>query len=266
MQTLGKLSLALAALGLCVLFGVPLAEASDDGFAIMKRVEAGMQTAGEDLTVRMDLLSSDGRSESRTFRLLSRAVEGKPAQSLIRFEAPGNIAGTALLIVRRPSGQQDSWLYVPALDQVRRIAPADRSESFVQSEFTIEDLSVSVDNELRSYKILGQVPCGERTCIQVEDRPRTDAAAKASGYGRVVLYVDTELSVTHRVDFYDKDEGLLKVLQADGLVQVSDGWRFDRATITNVQTGRTTIMSVLQRKSGTKLDDSVFSPSSLDSW
>ena len=117
MQTLGKLSFALAALSLCVLTGGPAAQAADDGFAIMKRVEAGMQTAGEDLTVRMDLLSSDGRSESRTFRLLSRAVEGKPAQSLIRFEAPGNIAGTALLIVRRPSGQQDSWLYVPALDQ-----------------------------------------------------------------------------------------------------------------------------------------------------
>ncbi len=250
---------------LVCLIASPATATEADGLAIMLAVEAGMQSSGEELSVRMDLSGPSGE-ESRTFHMWTRAESDKPARALIRFETPGNIAGTALLTVRRVNGNQDSWLYVPALDQVRRIAPADRSQSFVGSDFTIEDLSVAIDPAAREYLVLGEVPCGEqRSCTQVQDSPRTDAAAKASGYGRVVLYVDKELAVTHRVDFYDKSGGLLKVLQADGLVQVGDAWRFDRAVVTNVQAGSRTIMTVTARSVGA-VDESIFSPSGLGAW
>ena len=239
---------------------------AEDALAIMKALEVGMQSDGEELQVQMDLAGPAG-SESRTFRMWSQAREGKPIRSLIRFESPGSIAGTALLTVRRPGKKQDSWLYVPALDQVRRVAPADRSQSFVGSDFTIEDLGVSVDPEARTYTVLGESPCGQgRTCHQIEDKPATDAAAKASGYGRVVMHVDKELKVAHRIDFYDPADGLLKVLMAEGLVEAGGKWRFDKATVTNVQAGSSTTMTVLSRSWGAAIDESLFSPSSLDAW
>ncbi len=238
---------------------------ASDGLAVMERVREGLLSDGEQMSVHM-VVTGGGGTEERTFKMWTKALDGKPGKSLIRFESPGNIAGTALLAVQRPNGKQDSWLYVPGLDQVRRIAPADRSESFVGSDFTIEDLTVALDPEAREYTVLGETDCGgDRRCVQVEDKPRTDAAAKASGYGRVVLYVDTELSVTWRIDFYDKADGLLKVLKADGLVQVGERWRFDQATVANVQTGSKTVMTVTAR-SADKVDDSIFSPSALDAW
>ncbi|MCP4867572.1 MAG: outer membrane lipoprotein-sorting protein [Proteobacteria bacterium] len=238
---------------------------ADDGLAVMQQVEAGLKTSGEQLAVTMEVTGPRG-SETRTFRMWTQAMADKPARNLIRFETPGNIAGTALLSVQRPGKKQDSWLYVPALDQVRRIAPADRSESFVGSDFTIEDLTVAVDPEAREYTLLGEAPCGDgRTCLQLQDAPKTDAAAKASAYGRVVLFVDKEHHVTWRVDFYDKADGLLKVLTADGLVQVGESWRFDQATVTNVQAGSKTVMTVTSRDAS-KIDPSIFSPSTLDSW
>jgi hypothetical protein len=239
---------------------------AEDAVAIMKAMEAGMQSDGEELLVQMDLAGPSG-SESRTFRMWSQAKEGKPIRSLLRFESPGSIAGTALLTVRRPGKAQDSWLYVPALDQVRRVAPSDRSQSFVGSDFTIEDLAVSVDPEARTYTLVGESACGQgRTCYQVEDKPATTAAAKASGYGRVVMHVDKELKVAHRIDFYDASDGLLKVLMADGLVEVGGEWRFDKATVTNVQAGTSTTMTVQSRSWGAAIDESIFSPSSLDAW
>lgn len=249
-----------------LLLCTPLAPArAADGLGVMQEVRRALLSDGEEMSVRMTV-TSPSNSEERTFRMWTKATEDKPARSLIRFESPGNIAGTALLAVQRPNGKQDSWLYVPSLDQVRRVAPADRSESFVGSDFTIEDLTVVLDPETRSYTVLGEAECGgDRTCVQVEDKPTTDAAARASGYGRVVLYVDKELSVTWRIDFYDKAGGLLKVLSAAGLVQVGDRWRFDKATVANVQTGSTTVMTVVSRNEG-RVDDSIFSPSALEAW
>jgi len=252
----------------CVLIaalGLVSSARADDGLAVMKQVEASLQSAGQELAVTMEVTGSGG-AETRTFRMWTQAMPEQPSRNLIRFETPGNIAGTALLSVQRPGKRQDSWLYVPALDQVRRIAPADRSESFVGSDFTIEDLTVAVDNEAREYTVLGEVACGEgRTCVQLQDAPRTAAAAKSSGYGRVVLYVDTEHHVTWQIDFYDKADGLLKVLKADGLVQVGEAWRFDKATVANLQSGSRTVMTVTARGTD-KLDASIFSPSALDSW
>ncbi|MCO4770116.1 MAG: outer membrane lipoprotein-sorting protein [Deltaproteobacteria bacterium] len=252
---------------LCVLLFALLGPApawGGDGLAVMKRVDGAMRSQGEEMTVQMQLANAAGSTETRTFKMWTRSPVGKPAKTLIRFESPASIARTALLTVTRTGGGQDNWLYVPALGQTRRVAPQDRSESFVQSDFTIEDLTVTIDAENRVYTVLGQVDCGGRACTQVEDKPANDAAAKQSGYGRVVLYIDDERAVVHRVDFYDKSDALLKVLQADGLVQVGDNWRFDRAVVTNVQKGSRTVMTVISRAHGASVDDSIFSASSLD--
>jgi hypothetical protein len=233
----------------------------------MQKVSAAMYSAGEEMQVRMELSGPGAPSGSRTFRIYTAAPVGKPKKTLVRFESPANIAGTALLTVQRARGGQDNWLYVPALDQVRRIAPTDSSESFVQSDFAIEDMTVTVDNEARQYIVLGTAPCGERECLKVEDRPRTAAAAKASGYGRVVLYVDSLVHVVHRVDFFDKSGGLLKVLRCEALGEAAPGeWRFDKATVTNVQKGTKTVMTVVSRNQGKALDSGLFSPSNLDAW
>ncbi len=238
----------------------------EDGLQLMRKVEAALSSPGEELAVRMTQNSASGNSEQRSFRMwIGSSGAGKTSRSLIRFETPASIAGTALLSVQRKQGGQDNWLYVPGLSQVRRVAANDRKQSFVQSEFTIEDLSVAMDPEGRVYKVLGAVQWNERACLQLEDRPKDAAAAKLSGYGRVVLYVDKELHVVHRVDFYDHAGGLLKVLRAGGMVQVGDKLRFDVATMANLQTGASTIMQVTGRGTG-KIDESIFSPSGLDAW
>jgi hypothetical protein len=265
MRAPAAVPVALRLLGFSLAFSAGPAAAQEDGLALMQAVDKAGRSDGEQTSVRMELSLGSGRKETRTFRMWLSSPDGKPLRSLIRFESPANIAGTALLSVRRPDGGQDNHLYVPALQQVRRIAAADRRESFVQSDFTIEDLTVGIDPKSRVYTILGPADCGERSCVQVEDKPRDEAAGKASGYGRVLLYVDSERHVVHRVDFYDKAGTLLKVLKAEGLVEVSGKWRFTVARLANVQTGSSTVMTVLDRKLGA-VDEGLFSPSTLATW
>lgn len=244
---------------------VPITPAlSADGSGIMGQVEEALASPGEQISVRMILSDASGKNERRAFQMWT-GQSGESSRSLIRFERPASIAGTALLSVQRSGGGQDNWLYVPALSQVRRVAASDRKQSFVQSEFTIEDITVARDLKNRVYTVLGEVNWSDRLCIQVEDRPRTEAAAKMSGYGRVVLYVDKEHFVVHRVDFYDHAGALLKVLRAQNLVKVGDKWRFDVAIMTNLQSGSSTTMQVTSRSTEV-VDESIFSPSGLDRW
>ncbi len=253
-------SVALGAVGL-----PSPAQAAPDGLTIMQGVERAGRSPGEAVSVRMERKRPDGTLEQRSFRMWTLAEEGKPAHSLLRFDSPAAIAGTALLSIVRSGGKQDSWLYVPALRQVRRVAAADRSDSFVQTDFTIEDLTVGIDPDRRKYSVLAEVGCGKgRRCHQVEDRPLNEAAGRLSGYSRVVLWVDTELHVVHRVDFYDKAGAILKVLRAGGLEEVGPGlWRFRSVLLANVQTGSSTTMLVSGREVGAGVDPSVFSPSAL---
>ena len=256
-------------ISVALVFGmaVPTASGGEDALPLMKKVQGSMYAASEEMQVQMDLSGPGAPSGSRVFQMATTAPSGGEKKTLIRFESPSSIEGLTLLTVERKAGGSDNWLYLPALDQVRRVAATDRSESFVQSDFAIEDMTVAVDPESRSYSRVGAEPCGERACTQVEDRPKTAAAGKASGYGRVVLHVDDELSVVHRVDFYDKSGGLMKVLQASGLAEVAPGvWRFERAKLANLKRGTSTEMRVLSRSVGQKLDTAMFSPSNLDGW
>ncbi len=244
---------------------LPAVALAGDGDDTMRAVEKAMLSPGEQVIVRMELTAPDGSVEARTLNMWTRHIEGQASKTLIRFQDPAAIAGTALLTVRPPGKAQDNWLYVPALDQVRRIAPQNRTQSFVKSDFTIEDLSVVVDTENRVYTLQGEEACGDRTCVVVEDKPANDKAAKQSGYGRVILKVDKETSLVAMVQFYDKSDALLKVLKSDGMVKVGERWRWTSATIADVQKGSRTVMTVTDRPSGA-VDDSVFSPSALEAW
>jgi hypothetical protein len=239
-----------------------LALAGGDGLPTMQNVDAAMRGPGEELTVRMELQSGTGAVEVRSLQMWTLAPAGKPKRSLIRFQSPSTIAGTALLSVSRGPGLDDTWAWVPAQRQVRRIAAQDRTTPFVGSDFTVEDLSVAVDPSRRIYTLEGEGPCGETTCLLVADRPKDEKAKGESGYGWVVLHVDKVRFVVHRVDFYDKGGALLKVLRAEGLVPVGDRWRFDKATMANVQKGTKTTFVVQGRKAGS-VDEGLFSPTAL---
>lgn len=253
MRTIGLFLLALL---------LPAFAAAQDGIPVMEAMDKAMRGPGEQLSVKMELQGANGTVEVRTLQMWSLAPEGKAKRNLIRFESPGAIAGTALLTVVRGPGQEDTWVWVPAQRQVRRIAAQDRTTAFVGSDFTVEDLAVTMRPDRRVYTLAGESPCGDGTCLLVADRPKDDKALAESGYGHVVLYVDKLRHVVHRVDFFDKAGAMLKVLKAENLVPVGDRWRFDKATMSNLQKGTKTTFTVQKRQAG-GFDESLFSPTAL---
>lgn len=93
--------------------------------------------------VAMTITDARGRERSRELVILRRdsGEDLGDQQFYVYFKAPADVSETAFLVWKHPQADDDRWLYLPALDLVRRIAASDERTSFVGSHFFYEDVS-----------------------------------------------------------------------------------------------------------------------------
>ena len=211
--------------------------------------------------MRMVLRNRAGQESTRELRRMALETHGDGLgdRSIIVFQSPRDIEGTALLSHTRILEPDDQWLYLPALRRVKRISSGNKSGPFVGSEFAYEDL-VSQEVAKYGYRWLRTEPCGDLECDIVERLPNYES----SGYTRQVVWWDTEEHRAQRVDFYDRKDVLLKTLTAHGYQSYGGGfWRPDRMAMENHQNGKTTELVFEGWEFGSGLAEDDFTPSRL---
>ncbi len=200
------------------------------------RSDRGFLDSGVELT--MVLRNAAGKTTTRVLSIatLETPDESVGDRSLIIFDSPRDIDGTALLSHAKILDPDDQWLYLPALKRVKRISSVNKSGPFVGSEFAFEDFTALELNKYE-YKYLRSEPCGDFTCDVVERYPRYEH----SGYTKQISWIDQEVHQIRTVEFYDRRGALLKTLQLDDY-QVYDSkyWRPQTLAMVNHQTGKST--------------------------
>jgi hypothetical protein len=96
------------------------------------------------------------RETSRLRITLGRKSDDLAYKDLVMFTAPTQVKGLATLTwtYMDPKRQQDSWLWVPSLRKIRKISAANADDSFMGSDFTVEDiLTRRVEDE--TYTLIG---------------------------------------------------------------------------------------------------------------
>lgn len=253
------LKLLLPVLCLCQ-FNVRAQSPEQRGLAIAveaDRRDAGFKDHQADMT--MILRNKHGEESTRRLRITVLEVNGDGDKSLIIFDEPRDVNGTALLSFSHKRGTDDQWLYLPALKRVKRIASADKSGAFVGSEFAYEDIT-SQEVEKYTYKYLTDEVYDGRLCFVIERYP----AGKYSGYKRLVVWIDKAEYRTLKIDFYDRKDSLLKTFMASGYRQyLGRYWRPDEMHMVNQQTGKTTLLKWGNYRFRTGLKDSDLTQESL---
>jgi len=122
------------------------AQAAPDVQSIVDRAAAAAYYQGADgrAKVHMSIMDSQGRERTRDLTILRTDVDDTDngAQRFyVYFSRPADVTGTTFLVWKNPDADDDRWLYLPALDLVKRIAPSDERTSFVGSHFFYEDVS-----------------------------------------------------------------------------------------------------------------------------
>lgn len=202
--------------------------------------EAEMRDSGfKDFTadLLMILKNRHGKESIRKIRSRSLEVEGDGDKTLSIFDTPRDVKGTAFLTFSHKKGDDDQWLYLPALKRVKRISSRNKSGSFMGSEFAYEDLS-SQEVEKYTYKWIKNERYNGLDCFVVERYP---VDRKHSGYTRQINWIDTKEYRLFKSDYYDRKDALLKTLiLKDYHRYLEKFWRPDEMIMINHQNGKST--------------------------
>jgi outer membrane lipoprotein-sorting protein len=249
-------SLALLASAAAAL--APTAGAAEDpaarGLQIATEADRRDQGFGDStVSLRMTLRNKQGDSSVRELRTRTLEVAGDGDKSLITFDTPADVKGTALLSFTHKRGPDDQWLFLPALKRVKRIAADNKAGPFMGSEFAYEDLA-SQEVEKYTYKHLRDEAVDGVPMFVIERYP----VDPKSGYTRQVVWLDQAEHRVHKVDYYDRKQSLSKTLTAKGFKQyLGKHWRPAEMTMVNHQTGKSTVLEFrdFQFRSGLKDKD-----------
>ncbi len=253
-----------ASLLLLLLLPVTIASATtteEKGLEIARQADE-RDTGFKDYSVRMimKLINKRGQESIRELRYKVLEVENDGDKSLAVFENPRDVKGTAFLTFSHKTGDDDQWLYLPALKRVKRISSRNKSGSFMGSEFAYEDIA-SQEVEKYSYKWIRDEVYDGKECYVIERYP---VDKKNSGYNRQVVWIDKAEYRELKIDFYDRKNVLLKTLALEGFKRYKDKfWYPDVMKMINHQTGKKTILEFKGYRFGAGLNDNDFTKNSL---
>jgi len=231
---------------------------------IMERSQRAYYFAGEDAKGRltMDLIDRKGRVRQRIMTMLRRNQEnGGEQKYFMYFHEPGDVRRLTLMIWKFPAQEDDRWIYVPAVDLIRRIAAEDKYSSFVGSDFSYEDVS-GRDISEDTHKLLRQELLDDREAYVIESTPRTQAA-----FTRRVSWIDSESFLPLRIEYYDAQDQLQRIFTANTIEDITAGETGDDRvyptitvrTMENVRTGHRTEVTVTSVNYNVGLSDEDFS-------
>jgi outer membrane lipoprotein-sorting protein len=219
--------------------------------------DIGFGDSSSELT--MILRNKQGDESKRQISNQTLEVENDGDKSLVIFNEPRDVKGTAFLSFTHKSGPDDQWLYLPALKRVKRIASDNKSGPFMGSEFAYEDIS-SQEVEKYTYKYIKDENLDGIDCFVMERYP----VDESSGYTRQVTWIDAEEYRTMKVDFYDRKNSLLKTLTYHEYNQyLNKYWRANKLSMINHQNGKSTDLLFADYKFANGFSESDFNQNSL---
>jgi outer membrane lipoprotein-sorting protein len=206
---------------LLILALAPQARGAETARQILDRRKALDDTARKwtDRQERLRMTIRDGRGgeRRRDMMLYERRLPGDARQTIVFFEAPAEVKGTGFLSHTHAGKPAEQWLYLPELQRVRQITPRSRTESFVGSDLTYQDLDIIQEmaawsEEDAASSLRGEESVDGTPTWVVELRPtRQDV-----GYRRIVLWLGRDDLVPRRLEFYGDGEAPTKrIVQSD---------------------------------------------------
>jgi len=216
------------------------AAATPEAKGLRVTIEADKRDSGfKDFAADMEMVLKNrhGQKSTRLIRVRTLEVENDGDKSLTIFDTPRDVKGTAFLNYTHKKGDDDQWLYLPALKRVKRISSRNKSGSFMGSEFAYEDIS-SQEIEKYTYRWLRDESLDGRECFVVERYP---VDTKSSGYTRQVVWIDKDEYRQRKVEYYDRKKSHLKTLIFSGYNRYLDRfWRAGKMVMVNHQSGKST--------------------------
>lgn len=281
MQFLTRLCTTVLLTTLLASLSAAAADQALSGRAILERVEAVQRAVSDNAFNRVQLSSCQFGVQDNQITCAERPRV--KALETVSINTGNNGLDTKMIsIVREPAAERgigmlsytydspdidnETWLYLSALGQVKRIASGnsdDNSEpaSIFGSEFTTEDQDTGKLDEYE-IRILREDNISGREVWVIESIPNAERARKTR-YARTVQYVDKSRFVVMRSDMYDQQGREIKRLMASRIEQVNGNWTARSLTMMNLIANRLSNMAILEIHNGLDIPEAFLTPRTL---
>jgi len=211
--------------------------------------------------VKMTITDAQNRVRTREFTILRKdvpttdelaanAYQGDQ-KMYVYFSRPADVNKMVFMVLKHINADDDRWLYLPALDLVKRIAASDQRTSFVGSDFLYEDVSG------RSLEADKHVLISEDENYYVVENTPVDAAAVE--FSKYVMYIHKTTFLPIQTEYFDKQGTKYKTYTALAVENIQGHQTITKSEAKNLQTGGNTILEYSSVAYDTGIPDEIFS-------
>jgi uncharacterized protein len=215
----------------------------------------------------MTLVNDKGQQRVRKMQAVSvLQPNGIDTTLMIRFHYPADVQGTGYLQIQHHDGEDDMWIYLPALKKVRRLVANNKKDSFVGSDFSYGDILLPTVDTYRRQLLHSETVDGE-DCYVVESVPANEQIKKDYGYSKWVAWIRKSNFMEKKADYYDAAGRLLKTQMVPEVKEVdpqAHKWWAVRREVVNHQTGHHTLLLFENIDAAKPVPEDFFTPRYLE--
>ena len=159
--------------------------------------------------VAMSITDGQGRTRKRRMTILRRddeAAAGAGQRYFVHLQYPADVKNTVFMVWKHPDRDDDRWLYLPALDLVKRIAAGDKRTSFLGSDFFYEDISGRSTTE-DTHTL---VETSDNYYV-VDNAPRDPQSVAFSHF---TMWIHRDSFIPVKIEYYDRQGEKYRVYEA----------------------------------------------------
>ena len=220
---------------------------------IMNRANLATYHQGDDCRAKVKMTITDGRGRTRIreFIILRRDEGASADQKLYTyFERPADVRRMVYMVWKHTSRVDDRWLYLSALDLVRRIAATDGRSSFTGSHFFYEDISGRGTGE-DTHELVGTT----QTQYILKNVPKE---ADAVEFSSCTLWIDKKTFLHRRAEYLDKGNRKYRVVEALEVENIQGLPTVTRTRVQDVNSGGHTVCEFSGVRYNIGLPESIF--------
>ncbi len=232
-----------------------------DAIQVMSKSRDLSLISSMNATINLSITEKNGTTRNRKLTLTTKSFPDGLEKRFIRFVEPADVRGTSMLVIDNKEKADEMWIYLPALKKTRRIVSSEKGKSFMSSEFSNADMSSPT---LTDFEHRHMVNSGKDNIWVIESIPNNEDIADEYGYSKKVSYISTDKIQVQKMEFYNFDNELFKIIDVKSVQSFQDGkYMIKNMIATNKVTGRKSEILFSNIKDQISVEDSFFTVQNL---
>ncbi len=220
---------------------------------IVRKSNLAAYYGGDDGRAQVNMVITDaqGRKRKRDFVILRQdKTDGGGQYFYVYFKKPSDVRKMVFMVHKHIKKDDDRWLYLPALDLVKRIAASDKRTSFVGSHFFYEDVSGRAITEDK-HKLV------ETTADHyvLHSTPKNPDSVEFSAY---TLWIDKTTFMPVKAEYLDKQGRKYRRVEALAVEAVQGIPTVTKSRVSDLVTGASTVSEFKKIKYNTGIKERIF--------